>query len=72
MNVREAAQIIGISRPRVYQLIREEKLKATDIGGTRKHARWEIYPEDLQEFIEARTAMQEAMNSVLEKYSTNQ
>jgi len=49
LTVEEAAQQLGLSGYRVRELIRLKQIRATKIG------QWKINPEDLQEFIKART-----------------
>lgn len=47
--VEEVAKQLGLSEYRVRELIREKQIRATKIG------QWRIKPEDLDEFIRART-----------------
>ena len=49
LTVEEAAQQLGLSEYRVRELIRLKQIRATKIG------QWKIKPEDLQEFVKART-----------------
>jgi len=49
LTVEEAAKQLGLSEYRVRELIREKEIRATKIG------QWRIKPEDLEEFIRART-----------------
>jgi len=49
LTVEEVAKQLGLSEYRVRELIREKQIRATKIG------QWRIKPEDLDEFIRART-----------------
>lgn len=49
LTVEEVAKQLSLSEYRVRELIREKQIRATKIG------QWRVNPEDLQEFIEART-----------------
>jgi excisionase family DNA binding protein len=49
LTVEEVAKQLGLSEYRVRELIREKQIRATKIG------QWRIKPEDLGEFIRART-----------------
>lgn len=49
LTVEEVAKQLGLSEYRVRELIREKQIRATKIG------QWRIKPEDLDEFIKART-----------------
>lgn len=49
LTVEEVAKQLGLSEYRVRELIREKEIRATKIG------QWRIKPEDLEEFIKART-----------------
>lgn len=49
LTVEEAAKQLGLSEYRVRELIREKQIRATKIG------QWRVRPEDLEEFIRART-----------------
>ena len=49
LTVEEVAKQLGLSEYRVRELIREKQIRATKIG------QWRIKPEDLEEFIRART-----------------
>ena len=49
LTVEEVAKQLGLSEYRVRELIREKQIRATKIG------QWRIKPEDLEEFIKART-----------------
>lgn len=49
LTVEEVAKQLGLSEYRVRELIREKEIRATKIG------QWRIKPEDLEEFIRART-----------------
>lgn len=49
LTVEEAAKRLGLTEERVRELINLKEIKATKIG------RWRIKPEDLEEFVRART-----------------
>ena len=49
LTVEQVAKQIVLTEYRVRELIREKHIRATKIG------QWKISPEDLQEFIKART-----------------
>lgn len=49
LTVEQVAKQLGLSEYRVRELIREKQIRATKIG------QWRIKPEDLEEFIRART-----------------
>jgi len=49
LTVEEVAKQLVLSEYRVRELIREKQIRATKIG------QWRIKPEDLDEFIKART-----------------
>lgn len=49
LTVKEVAKQLGLSQYRVRELIREKEIRATKIG------QWRIKPEDLEEFVRART-----------------
>ena len=49
LTVEKVAKQLGLSEYRVRELIREKQIRATKIG------QWRIKPEDLDEFIRART-----------------
>ena len=49
LTVEEVAKQLGLSEYRVRELIREKQIRATKIG------QWRIKPEDLEEFVRART-----------------
>jgi len=49
LTVRQVAKQLGLTEYRIRELIREKQIRATKIG------QWRIKPEDLQEFIRART-----------------
>ena len=49
LTVEQAAEQLGLTEYRIRELIREKHIRATKIG------RWRIKPEDLEEFIKART-----------------
>ena len=49
LTVEQIAKQLGLTEYRIRELIREKHIRATKIG------RWRIKPEDLEEFIKART-----------------
>lgn len=49
LTVEQVAKQLGLSEYRVRELIREKSIRATKIG------QWRVNPEDLKEFIKART-----------------
>lgn len=49
LTVEQVAKQLGLTEYRIRELIREKQIRATKIG------RWRIKPEDLEEFIKART-----------------
>ncbi|MDP2940572.1 MAG: helix-turn-helix domain-containing protein [Candidatus Omnitrophota bacterium] len=49
LTVKKVAKQLGLSEYRVRELIREKQVRATKIG------QWKVKPEDLKEFIRART-----------------
>ncbi|MCK4993795.1 MAG: helix-turn-helix domain-containing protein [Candidatus Omnitrophica bacterium] len=49
LTVEQIAKQIGLTEYRIRELIREKQIRATKIG------QWRIKPEDLEEFIKART-----------------
>jgi len=49
LTVEEVAKQLGLSEYRVRELIREKQIRATKIG------QWKVRPEDLEEFVKART-----------------
>ena len=49
LTVEQVAKQLGLTEYRVRELIREKQIRATKIG------QWRIKPEDLEEFIKART-----------------
>lgn len=49
LTVEQVAKKIGLTEERVRELINLKQIRATKIG------RWRIKPEDLKEFIRART-----------------
>ncbi|MBU4257746.1 MAG: helix-turn-helix domain-containing protein [Candidatus Omnitrophica bacterium] len=52
LTVEEVAKQLGLSEYRIRELIREKQIRATKIG------QWRIKPEDLEDFIRARTNIQ--------------
>jgi excisionase family DNA binding protein len=49
LTVEQVAKQLGLSEYRVRELIREKQIRATKIG------QWKVKPEDLEDFIKART-----------------
>ncbi len=49
LTVEKVAKQLGLSEYRVRELIREKQIRAVKIG------QWRVKPEDLKEFIKART-----------------
>ena len=49
LTVEQVAKQLGLSEYRVRELIREKQIRATKIG------QWRVRPEDLEDFIKART-----------------
>lgn len=49
LTVEQVAKKLGLTEERVRELINLREIKATKIG------RWRIKPDDLEEFIRART-----------------
>ena len=49
ITVEQVARELNLTEYRVRELIREKQIRATKIG------KWWIKPEDLEEFIKART-----------------
>jgi len=49
LTVEQVARQLGLSEYRVRELIREKQIRATKIG------QWRVKPEDLENFIKART-----------------
>ena len=49
LTVRRVAKQLGLTEYRIRELIREKQIRATKIG------QWRIKPQDLEEFIKART-----------------
>ena len=49
LTVEEVAKQLDLSEYRVRELIREKQIRATKIG------QWRIKPEDLDEFVKAKT-----------------
>lgn len=49
ITVEQVAKELSLTEYRVRELIREKQIRATKIG------KWWIKPEDLEEFIKART-----------------
>ena len=51
VSVAEAAQMLGVSRPTMYQILNREDFK----GGFRVGAKWLISVQALQDWIERQT-----------------
>lgn len=49
LTVEKVAKQLGLSEYRVRELIRERQIRAVKIG------QWRVKPEDLEEFVKART-----------------
>ena len=49
LTVRHVAKQLGLTEYRIRELIREKQIRATKIG------QWRVKPQDLEEFIKART-----------------
>lgn len=49
LTVRQISRQLGLTEYRIRQLIREKQIRATKIG------QWRVRPEDLEEFVRART-----------------
>lgn len=49
LTVRQVAKQLDLTEYRIRELIREKQIRATKIG------QWRITPEDLEEFVRART-----------------
>ena len=49
LTVKEVAKQLSLSEYRVRELIREKQIRAVKIG------QWRVKPEDLDEFVRART-----------------
>ena len=49
LTVKQMAEQLGLTEYRIRELIRERQIRATKIG------QWRIKPEDLEEFVRART-----------------
>ncbi|WP_368859977.1 helix-turn-helix domain-containing protein [Microbacterium sp. C7(2022)] len=54
LNVREAADALGVTPWWTRRLIASGDLRAINVGGPEKSARWRVVPEDLAAFIRAR------------------
>ncbi len=52
LTVEQVAEQLSLTEYRIRELIREKHIRATKIG------RWRIKPEDLEDFIKARTNIQ--------------
>jgi len=49
LTVKQVAEQLGLTEYRIRELIREKQIRATKIG------QWRVKPEDLEEFVRART-----------------
>ena len=47
MDIKEAAEILGISSQKLYQMAKLKEVPAKKIGG-----RWKLHPERLKEWID--------------------
>ena len=54
LRVREAADALGVTPWWTRRLIASGDLRAINVGGPDKSARWRVAPEDLAAFIRAR------------------
>lgn len=54
LNVSDAAVLMGVTPWWVRQLIARGELRAINVGGHEKAARWRIDPEDLSAWMRAR------------------
>lgn len=54
LPVKEAAIALGVTEWWVRRLIADGELRAVNVGGAEKHARWRIDPEDLAAFMQRR------------------
>ena len=54
LNVTEVAKILGLSKLRVIQLIRQQKLKGIKLGGSSKvknTSKYKIFSSDLEDYL---------------------
>ncbi|MDF1477760.1 helix-turn-helix domain-containing protein [Leifsonia sp. H3M29-4] len=54
LSVKDTAAALGITEWWVRQLINSGELRAINVGGAEKAARWRVDPEDLRAFIAGR------------------
>lgn len=54
LEVKEAAAAMGVTPWWVRQLIKKGELRAINVGGPEKAARWRIDPEDLSAWMRER------------------
>lgn len=54
LTTKEAATVIGVTSWWVRQLIATGELRAINVGGADKSARWRVDPEDLNAFMKSR------------------
>lgn len=54
LTTKEAALAIGVTSWWVRQLIATGELRAVNVGGAEKSARWRVDPEDLAAFMRSR------------------
>ena len=54
MSVKDAAAALGVTPWWVRQLIARGELRAINVGGHEKAARWRVDPEDLSTWMRAR------------------
>lgn len=54
LNVRDASALLGVTPWWTRRLIATGALRAINVGGPEKTARWRIDPEDLRAFIASR------------------
>ncbi|WP_448389728.1 helix-turn-helix domain-containing protein [Microbacterium aurum] len=54
LNVRDAAALLGVTPWWTRRLIATGALRAINVGGPEKAARWRIDPDDLRAFIASR------------------
>lgn len=54
LDAKDAALAIGVTPWWVRRLIADGELRAINVGGAEKSARWRVDPEDLNAFMRAR------------------
>lgn len=54
LNVKDAATAIGVTPWWIRQLIAKGELRAINVGGPEKAARWRVDPEDLNAWMRTR------------------